>query len=284
MQLERLLTDLYETIGRADPRTTGKIASSVLETLPSAMDAVCLRHTDSLASQKTETPYLSASFTKFGSPVTEFEKVYGLMSPSKPNSLFTFALGASKTRTNEFKLEMNFLPSHSCYLLQATEGQNYRAQFLTLFQYRLQPLLRQGYLVVTAFEYLAIRFLHQLSTVRNKLQPSFRSELTGQTGYRNVYHALFNEYLTWFRERSESSSTVDCHTMHHNHRFMLCMAEEFLISGVARLESGGQRFGMSSAVVTLSSDCVLVISIDQVQQRPFVSQGKNACSSQATYN
>lgn len=260
MQLDRLLTDLYETIGRADPRTADKIATSVLETLPAAMDAVCLKTGYSYTSPRAENSYLPGSFTNFGSPVADHEKVYSIMSPSKPYSLFSFALGAAKTRSNEFKLDTNYLPPHTSYLLHAAEGQHYRTNFLKLFHHRLQPAIRQGTVTVTAFEYLAVRFLHQLASARPQGHSYFRSELTGQSGYRNVYHCLFNEYLAWFRERSESSSGVDSHTLQHNHRFVLCMAEEFLIGSISKLGSGSHRLGMSSAVAWLSADSVLVLS------------------------
>jgi hypothetical protein len=256
--LDKLLLDLHLTLSRADPRTADKAGMATLEVFADAMDAVFPQAADTLGQTKAG---LAAGPGGLQTAPADRSVVYDLLSPVRRPSLFSAAVAASKTKTrsNEFRLELGFLPRHASYLLQASEGQAYKSQLLTLFSHRAQPLVRQGAVVVTAFELLAVRLLHCLASLRGRSADPVFSDMTRQSGYANVHHALLNEYFKWFRESSESSGLADLATLQMYHRFLLCMAQEFFVAPVARLRQAAYpRPIQLAAVASVSTNQLLV--------------------------
>jgi hypothetical protein len=223
-QLQRLLEEVYENSARADPRNSEKLASSVLENLPSLLDSL-LRPTfepHAFASTSRELGIREAL-------VTEEQRLYDLLTPSRPNSVFRLALAASRARGGEHRLDFGYLPPHTAYLLQAAEGEAYRRQFMSLLRVKQQPHGRSGLLVLSAFEFLALRFFAYLYTAPAD-GCSLRSAVLGRAGFRSAGHLLLNEWLAYFRNAPETDPGLQ-----DTVRLVYSLSEEFLLMPAALL-------------------------------------------------
>lgn len=238
-QQQRLLDDVYENLARADPRNIDKIAITVLENLPSLLDSLLKANYESQisfsSSKKLSSSYLPDTYGSKDPQVSEEQRIYDLMTPSRTHSIFHFALGASRTRVPEPRLDYIYLPPHISFTLQVPEGETLRRQIFSLLRSKVQPSSKSNQLCVTHFEYLIFRFLSFLYVLQPNDACILKSSMLGRTGFRNVGHLLLNEYMVYFRHTGELAGP-DALAAQSGTRLMYTLAEEYLLMPAVYLD------------------------------------------------